>query len=195
MALAFRRWGPPVISLVFATGLQLSDAVQESIGWVLIGVSLLLAFVYVLVERRTEPSASAASLLQVDRDESINITTHNQFGGTNIGKLNIERPQPDMSGTTLAHHEKTDEGYRSAVALQLKDQFAAQALEVVVVGSTLTSVEVEPDVPASVHSQAENPLSADRAEILVNPPLYPRYLVTVRTQQPDPNLKIKAQIR
>jgi hypothetical protein len=197
--LAFRRWGPPLISVVFASGLQLSNAIQEDAGWALIVLACVLAALYIWIERRVEATGAttgAASLLQVDRDESINITTHNQSGGTNIGKVSVERPQPDICGAdTLAHHEKTETGYRSVVALQLQDQFAAQALEVVVVGTTVTGLEVKPDAPASKQLKSEEPLTPQRGGITVHPPLHDRYIVTVTTERPDPNLKIHAQIR
>jgi len=127
-------------------------------------------------------------------DKSINITTHNQSGGTNIGKLSVERPQPDLSGDTLAHHEKTNDGYRSVVALNLRDQFAAAGLEVAVEGTTVTQITVEPDTTAGIHSQSELPVTPAGGGVKIHPPLYARYLVTVLTEKSDPNLKIKAQL-
>lgn len=54
MAFLVRRWGVPVISVSFASGLQLTGAVEQTAGWVLIGVAAVVAVAYVIVERRVE---------------------------------------------------------------------------------------------------------------------------------------------
>jgi hypothetical protein len=194
-------------TLLGGGGLALANSVAISyegghkvgtyIAWYALAALLLLAGLAFWLElHRRQSAPGAVSLLEVDRDESINITTHNQSGGTNIGKVSIDRPQPDIiGGETVAHHEKTDAGYRSVAAIQLRDQFAAQALEVVVVGSTVTGLEVNADSPSSIQAQSEEPLTPQRAGVAVHPPLHDRYIVTVTTERPDPNLKIHAQLR
>jgi hypothetical protein len=185
--------------LALANSLALSYGGGHKVGtyiaWYMLATLLLLAGLgfWLELHRRTT-SSSPASLLAVGSDESFNITTHNQSGGTNIGKLSVERPQPEIAGDTLAHHEKTNQGYKSVAAIQLKDQFAAAGLEVAVEGTTVTQITVEPDTAASIHTQSELPVTPTGGGVKVHPPLYARYLVTVLTEKADPNLKIKAQL-
>jgi uncharacterized protein HemX len=54
VAAFFLRWGPPLIGVAFASGLQLSGATQHFIGWALIAAAFIGSGLYVFVERRLE---------------------------------------------------------------------------------------------------------------------------------------------
>jgi hypothetical protein len=95
MALVFRRWGVPVISVAFTTGLQLSNVVQETVGWVLIAVAAVAACVYVYFERRTE--TREATMTSGDENTNTgggdqNINYGSQEVGINKGIINREVP-------------------------------------------------------------------------------------------------------
>jgi hypothetical protein len=52
VAALFLRWGPPLIGVIFAAGLQLSDATQHPIGWALVALAVIGSVLYVFLERR-----------------------------------------------------------------------------------------------------------------------------------------------
>jgi hypothetical protein len=184
--------------LALGTGVALAnEGGHESLTyvvWFVVAAVLLIAGVICWFGiHRSTASADGATVLEV-ADQSINITTQGQSGGTNIGQLNVAGAHPVLSGEELAHHEKVDDGFKTVVALNLRDQFAAEALEVAVEGTTVKSIEVRPDVPASITSQSSVPTTPAGGGVVTHPPLHGRYLVTVLTDQPDPSLKIKPQL-
>jgi hypothetical protein len=128
-------------------------------------------------------------------DKSINITTHGQSGGTNVGQLNIVAPQPSLKAHPLSHGVHTDNGFETVVAVDLTDQYAAGEFAAAVEGTSVQDIAVRPDVPASISAQSASKVTPAGGVVIQHPPLHPRYLVSVLTEKPDDSLKIQVQLQ
>ncbi len=159
-----------------------------ALGWVLsIGGFAFLGLAWKV--RATRGSDAVAD------DKSINITTHGQSGGTNVGQLNIVAPQPSLNAHMLSRDVPTDEGFETVVAVDLIDQYAAGEFAAAVEGTSVREIAVRPDVPASINAQSMSEITQNGGVVIQHPPLHPRYLVSVITQKPDDSLKIQVQLQ
>lgn len=128
----------------------------------------------------------------ITHDKSINITTHNQSGGTNIGKLVIGSPQPSVvQGRTITENEKTDEGYVNRGEYFLQQPYAAKNLCIKLNRSDVKDFQVGPKgggawTTRDGWDKHGNPV------ILLEEPLVSVYEVWVTSDQPIHDLKVEA---
>jgi len=184
-----------VISLAFTTGLQLSNAVQESVGWVLIGLAAVGACVYVFFERRTE--TKEATMTSGDENTNTggdqNINYGQQHVGINKGTINIVSAQPAVKPEPMIANEETDEGYVSKVRVLIKDGYAAQRIGVKFMGQTIKSGVL---MSASGITQNEvQEVQPDVAVFNAGPPVIGNeYVAVVTTEKPD-NLSVEVAVQ
>lgn len=180
--LACESGGIPLIALP-GTG------VWGVVGWLLAAGG----FAFLWLAWRVRSSTEAGS--SVTEDRSINITTHGQSGGTNVGQLNIVAPQPSLRTQALSQNTPADDGFETVVAVDLTDQYAAGELATAVEGTSVQEISVRPDVPASISAQSMSEITPAGGVVIQHPPLHHRYLVSVLTKEPDDNLQVQVQLQ
>lgn len=180
--LAARRWLAPMISVVFASGLQLSGAVQQTLGWTFMGLAVVLSCAYVIIERRTEPKEA-----DMANAGDTNINYGQQGIGINRGIVNVGAPQVKGSCKIIAENQQTDEGYVTTAAIHLEHPYAGPSLAVLVNLASVKEMRVFP-VNGGVWATTDIRSESGQQGVLVDPPLVSDYRAEVVTEQPHQGL-------
>lgn len=174
------------MGVLFASGLQLTEAVQHTLGWLLVGLSVLLAVAYILVERRMESAAMASG----GGDTNVNYGT--QGIGINRGNINISAPQPSVHAEGLAYNEPSGDYFLTRARFTLDAPYAAQALHLKASGTCIKSFDVRP-VPGGIMYLNQSQITSQGGVLSVTAPLGSTYEATVVTEKPD-DVKIGVQL-
>jgi parallel beta-helix repeat protein len=123
-----------------------------------------------------------------------NVTSYNQSGGITAGTVNVSAPQPAVHGQVEFTSQPHEGKYHTRARIQLDAPYAAGGLQVVVEGSSISDLSVTPDQTAAMFGVTTYDNKPSSAGVEMQPPLAPRYIADVITDQPD-TLNIRLAIR
>jgi hypothetical protein len=172
----------------------LTDFQSDWLGYTLWGIAACWLVVVAVLALRTKPEPEGSTMPDDREQTNVNITSHGQSGGITAQTVHVSAPQPAVHGQVEFKNQPHEGKYHTRARIQLDAPYAAGGLQVVVEGTSISDLSVSPDQTAAMFGVTQYDNKPSSAAVEMQPPLAPRYIADVMTDQPD-TLNVRLAIR